>query len=110
MYDSHWLWGLKRNRPKPQVQPSTKSWAVAVMVNTLQGWAVAASSLVSRPHLLNPSPSPPGSAQSLPYQPSHLAFLNFFMFGLISENFIMSFQTVITKMAPLHWEGPRSMG
>lgn len=32
---------------------------------------------------------------------STLAFLNFFMFGLISENFFVSFQTVITKMAAL---------
>jgi hypothetical protein len=27
------------------------------------------------------------------------------MFGLISENFFVSFQTVITKMAALHWVG-----
>lgn len=27
------------------------------------------------------------------------------MFGLISENFLVSFQTVITKMAALHWWG-----
>ena len=40
--------------------------------------------------------------QSLLPCPSHLAFLNFFMFGLISENFCVSFQTVITKMAALH--------
>lgn len=52
-------------------------------------------------------PSPPQSGcASLPRcPPSHLAFLSFFMFGLISENLVVSFQTVITKMAELHWVG-----
>lgn len=44
-------------------------------------------------------------ASPFPALHSHLAFLSFFMSGLISENFCVSFQTVVTKMTALNWVG-----
>lgn len=83
---------------------------MAVMVSTLEGWAVAANSLSNSPTPCSgPSLPQPGPA-SLPRCPSHLAFLNFFMFGLISENLAVSFQTVMRKMAELHWVGNMGQG
>lgn len=70
------------------------------------GWVDAANSL--SPALPTPLPAqalarpPQPCSACLPHCPSHRAFLNCFMFGLISENFIVSFQTVTTKMAELH--------